>query len=85
MVVPYDPVARPSAQDRNLAPNKHDKWVLTLTRIFRSDNRTLRKSRLNIGSDLILDVLKRLPLTQMAMLESTASIDWPDDDVFRYV
>ncbi|KAL8708050.1 MAG: hypothetical protein Q9225_007662 [Loekoesia sp. 1 TL-2023] len=41
-------------------------------------------SRLDIGSDLILDVLKQVPLDEKAMLGSTASISWPNDDVFRY-
>jgi hypothetical protein len=83
--VAYDAKRTPLKQkDEELSSEKYSKWVLVLRRVFSNLN-SLKKTRLDIKSPLILDVLKEVIEEEQATLVTEGSISWPNDKVFRYV
>jgi hypothetical protein len=83
--VAYNPKRTPLKQkDEELSSEKYSKWVLVLRRVFSNLN-SLKKTRLDIKSPLILDVLKEVVEEEQATLVTEGSISWPNDKVFRYV
>lgn len=83
--VPYAP-ARGLVNTENELPSlDRSDHVLVYRRVFESDNKTIRKTVLDIKSYLILEVLVAVVVSQGAELEGHSSIPWPNNDVFRYV
>lgn len=66
-------------------PDEHSKWVLVLRRVFGHDGE-LRKTKLDIKSPLIRKIIKKTVEGEKASMESEkASVQWPNNDLFRYV
>ncbi|KAF7925776.1 uncharacterized protein EAE98_007001 [Botrytis deweyae] len=82
--VTHDSIKRPTAKDEELSSEKYSKWILILRRVFENDNKTLRKTMLDIQSPFIRDIIHDIVKEERAMLLSKNSIDWPNDNVFRY-
>ncbi|KAF7886450.1 hypothetical protein EAF00_010553 [Botryotinia globosa] len=82
--VTHDSIKRPTAKDEELSSEKYSKWILILRRVFKDDNKTLRKITLDIQSPLIREIIHDVVKEERAMILSKNSIDWPNDNVFRY-
>lgn len=82
--VPYDPARGLVNTENELPSPDSSNHVLVYRRVFKSNNKTIRKTVLDIKSYLILEVLKAVIVSQAAELEGHSSIPWPNNDVFRY-
>jgi len=83
--VPYDPLRLIATPEEGEIPDEHDKWVLVIRRVFK-DNNTLSKTKLDIKSPLIIEVLQETIKEEKAELAiEKASLDWPHSLLFRYV
>ncbi|KAF4625596.1 hypothetical protein G7Y89_g12572 [Cudoniella acicularis] len=82
--VAFDPIRRPTGDDEELSSERYGKWAMVLRRVFDHDNTTLMKTKLDIQSPLILEVLQERVEEEKAALVSKASVKWPNDNVFRY-
>lgn len=81
--LPYDPKRGPGLAE---LPSPSSGAVLVYRRVFSdTDKPRLTKTVLDIKSYLIVEVLKAVVLSERAELEGHSSIQWPNDDVFRYV
>ena len=58
--------------------------MLVLRRVFGKD-KALKKTRLDIKSPLILEILEDVVKEESAALVTEGSISWPNDKLFRYV
>jgi hypothetical protein len=59
---------------------------MVLRRMFERDNRTLKKTKLDIKSPLIKRIIKEVVKEEKAAMESEkASVEWPNENLFRYV
>jgi len=59
--------------------------VLVLRRVFGYENE-LRKTKLDVKSPLIKEIIKdACPPERAAMESEKASTQWPNDEIFRYV
>jgi hypothetical protein len=84
--VAHDPkrIASRKPAEKELTTESYSKWVLVLRRVFSNDD-SLRKTRLEIKSPLILKVLKDVITEETAALTVDTSITWPNDKLFGYV
>ena len=85
--VAYDASRVPvrSSREKELSTvGKYSKWILVLRRVFSKD-KSLWKTKLDVKSPLILDVLKEVVKEEAATLVTEGSITWPNDKVFRFV
>ncbi|KAF8539779.1 P-loop containing nucleoside triphosphate hydrolase protein [Trichophaea hybrida] len=80
---PFDPL-RARNDGNSKVPGKYDKWAVILQRVFDWSGE-LERTNLLIKSPLIRGVIKDVVKSEAAAMESDdASVDWPNDELFRY-
>ena len=85
MFAPYDSKRGSENANKELPPQEITATPFVLRRVFNYENKTVRKTMLDIKSYLVLDIIKEVVKEERAGLEGKSSILWPSANIFRYV